>query len=86
MSLDGALNFVGTRVPVLLLADGPKISLSEGVPPNYWSFGAEGGCPRPGPHGIVRAVLVGGDTKPGGDEIDETEMAQYRVSLLQLVS
>ena len=83
MSLDGALNFAGTRAPVIPLADGPTIILAEEVPPNYWSLGAEGDCPRQGLRGIVRAVWVGGITKPGGDEIDETEIAQYRVSLLQ---
>ena len=83
MSLDGALNFAGAMAPVIPLADGPTIVLAEEVPPNYWSLGAEGDCPRPGLRGIVRAVWVGGITKPGGDEIDETEIAQYRVSLLQ---
>lgn len=83
MSLDGSLNFAGTMAPAIPLGDGPTIILAEEVPPNYWSLGSEGDCPRPGLRGIVRAVWVGGITKPGGDEIDQTEMAQYRVSLLQ---
>lgn len=83
MSLDGTRNFRGTTAPVIPLADGPTIILAEHVPPNYWSLGGDGDCPRPGLRGIVRAVWVGGITKPGGDEIDETEMALYRVSLRQ---
>ena len=83
MSLDGDLNFTGTTAPVIPLADGPTIVLAEDVPPNYWSLGSEGDCPRPGLRGIVRAVWVGGITKPGGDEIDENEMALYRVTLRQ---
>lgn len=83
MSLDGNLNFMGATAPVIPLADGPTIILAEHVPPNYWSLGGEVDCPRPGLRSIVRAVWVGGITKPGGDEIDETEMALYRVSLRQ---
>ena len=80
-SLDGNLTFTGKTAPVIPLADGPTIILAEEVPPNYWSLGADGDCPRPKLRGIVRAVWVGGITKPGGDEIDETEMALYRVTL-----
>ena len=83
MSLDGELNFAGTTASVIPLVDGPTIILAEHVPPNYWSLGGEGDCPRPGLRSIVRAVWVGGITKPGGDEIDETEMALYRGSLRQ---
>ncbi|MDJ0820939.1 MAG: hypothetical protein QNJ09_03895 [Paracoccaceae bacterium] len=43
----------------------------------------EGDCPRSGLRGIVRAVWVGGITKPGGDEIDENETKRYRVTLRQ---
>ncbi len=81
MSLDGTLNFKGTSINVIPLADGPTMILAEDVPPNYWSLGNEGDCPRPGLKGIVRTVWVGGITKPGGDEIDEKEMELYRVSL-----
>ena len=83
VSLDGALNFRGTTAPIIPLVDGPTIILAEDVPPNYWSLGGEGDCPRPGLRGVVRAVWVGGVTKPGGEEIDETEMGLYRVSMRQ---
>ncbi len=83
MSLDGRLNFKGSEVPVTPLEDGPTNILAEHVPPNYWSLGGEGDCPRPGLRSIVRAVWVGGITKPGGEEIDETEMALYRVAMRQ---
>ena len=81
MSLDGKRNFKGSTADVIPLAEGPTIVLAEDVPPNYWSLGEEGDCPRPGLRTIVRAVWAGGITKPGGDEIDETEIALYRVAL-----
>lgn len=84
MSLDGMRNFKGATAPVIPLADGPTIILAENIPPNYWSLGGEGDCPRPGLRNIVRAVWVGGITKPGGEEIDETEMGLYRVAVRKL--
>lgn len=83
LSLDGALNFAGTTASVIPLADGPTIILAEEVPPNYWSLGGDGDCPRARLRSVVRVVWVGGITKPGGDEIDETEMGRYRVSIRQ---
>jgi len=83
MSLDGSLNFKGTTADVIPLTDGPTLILAEDVPPNYWSLGGKGDCPRRGLRNIVRAVWVGGVTNPGGEEIDETEMQSYRVTLLQ---
>lgn len=83
LSFDGALNFKGATADVIPLESGPTIILAEKVPPNYWSLGGEGDCPRPGLRGIVRAVWVGGITKPGGDEIDENEVRRYRVTLRQ---
>jgi len=83
LSLDGSRTFRGTTAPVIPLANGPTIILAEHVPPNDWSLGSEGDCPRPGLRSIVRAVWVGGVTKPGGEEIDKTEMALYRVSMRQ---
>ena len=83
MSLDGALNFRGTKASVIPLESGPTIILAEAVPPNYWSLGGEGDCPRERLRGIVRAVWVGGITKPGGEEIDELEMGQYRLTIRQ---
>jgi len=83
MSLDGQKNFRGATAPVIPLADGPTVILAEAVPPNYWSLGGEGDCPRAGLRGIVRAVWVGGITRPGGDEIDALEMQQYKVTLRQ---
>lgn len=84
MSLDGTLNFKGAKAEVIPLASGPTIVLAEDVPPNYWSLGSEGDCPRAGLRAIVRAVWVGGITKPGGDEIDQNEMQRYRVTLRRL--
>lgn len=83
MSLDGTRNFRGATAPVIPLADGPTIILAETISPNYWSLGGEGDCPRPGLRNIVRAVWVGGITKPGGEEINETEMELYKVTVRQ---
>ena len=82
-SLDGSLSFTGAQAEVIPLAEGPTLILAEDIPPNYWSLGGPGDCPRERLRGIVRAVWVGGVTKPGGDEIDGTEMQLYRVSVQQ---
>lgn len=81
LSLDGTTNFKGAEVGVTPLEDGPSLVLAEAVPPNYWSLGGEGDCPREGLRSIVRAVWAGGITKPGGDEIDAGEAGLYRVTL-----
>lgn len=81
LSLDRTLNFRGATAEVIPLAAGPSMIFAEEIAPNYWSLGAEGDCPREGLKTMVRAVWVGGITKPGGDEIDSEEMALYRVSL-----
>lgn len=83
MSLDGDLNFRGATAEVIPLAAGPNLILAESVPPNYWSLGGPGDCPRDGLKAVVRAVWVGGITRPGGDEIGAAEMGLYRVSLRQ---
>ena len=83
MSLDGDLNFKGATAEVIPLAAGPTLILAESVPPNYWSLGGPGDCPRDGLRGVVRAVWAGGITKPGGDEIGAAEMGLYRISLRQ---
>lgn len=81
MSFDGTFNFKGATANVIPSTSGPTMVLAEDVPPNYWSLGGEGDCPRRGLRGIVRAVWAGGITKPGGDEIDENEIQRYRVTL-----
>jgi hypothetical protein len=81
LSLDGLTNFKGGVSAVIPLSEGPTLILAEALRPNEWSLGGEGDCPREGLRGIVRAVWVGGITKPGGDEIDEREMQQYRVEM-----
>lgn len=81
LSLDGTLNFKGTNTNVIPLSAGPTLIMAENVPPNYWSLGGPGDCPRPGLRNMVRAVWAGGVTKPGGDEIDDKEAALYSVTV-----
>ncbi|MEO0543397.1 MAG: hypothetical protein AAFY99_06210 [Pseudomonadota bacterium] len=81
MSLEGDVNFKGATANVIAFEDGPTLILAEELPANYWDLGGEGDCPRDGLKNIVRAVWVGGITKPGGDEIDAKEMAMYRVTV-----
>lgn len=50
------------------------LNFAEVVAPTHWNVGAEGESPRQCLRGIVHTVWVGGTTKPGGDEIDETDV------------
>lgn len=82
-SLGGELSFLGASTDVIALEDGPTLILGEIVPDSQWRLGGEGDCPSEGTQTVVRAVWVGGITKPGGAEIDESEMALYRVRIQQ---
>ena len=81
LSLDGELNFRGAQIDVIPLPAGPTLILAERVAREDWSLGGRNDCPAEGLTEIVRAVWVGGITKPGGEEIDAQEMALYRVDL-----
>ena len=87
ISLDQQTNFAGAEVSVTALEDGPTLVLAESVAQDQWElnkessglpFGGGTGCPT-GTKQIVRAVWAGGVTKPGGDDIDDTERAAYKV-------
>lgn len=86
---DRQLNFKGVSISVIPLEEGPTLSWAEVVPEEQWelgkeatelAFGGGSGCPV-GTVQVVRATWAGGITKPGGDEIDDKERLQYRVTL-----
>lgn len=87
LSMDGSLNFKGTRVEVTALEPGPSMVFAEMVPESEWELGKSASRPAAGsscPVGtaqVVRVVWAGGITKPGGDEVDDNERAQYRVTV-----
>lgn len=85
LSLDRALNFKGESVKVTPLREGPTIVMAENVPQVQWDSAKRStsgrGCPK-GTKQVVRVVWAGGVTKPGGDEVDQKEVALYRVTLL----
>jgi hypothetical protein len=90
LSIDGQLNFRGATASVIPLEDGPTMEWSEVVPESQWELGKEAtsipfgggdGCPV-GTTQVVRVTWAGGVTKPGGDEIDDSEREAYRVTLL----
>jgi hypothetical protein len=63
---------------------------AEIVPEDEWELGKEAsplawgggsGCPE-GTQQVVRVTWAGGVTKPGGDEADDVERAQYKVTVL----
>ena len=91
LSLDREVNFRGASVEVTALAEGPFLVLAESVAPAQWRlgeaatrfpFGGGSGCAAGTEH-VVRATWSGGVTRPGGDEVGDTERNSYRVTLLQ---
>ncbi len=91
LSIDNTMNFKGAFIDVIPLEEGPKLIWAEVVPEDEWElgeaatplpFGGGSGCPE-GTRQVVRATWAGGVTKPGGDEVDDTERLKYRVTVLQ---
>ena len=89
LSLDGSANFKGTSIDVTPLASGPSMVWAELVPESEWAlgklatslpFGGGSGCPA-GTTQVIRVTWAGGVTKPGGDEVDDLEREQYKVTL-----
>ena len=87
ISIDHRTNFKGQSVAVTPLEAGPSLIHAELVGEEQWELGKEpsalrfgggSGCPA-NTQQIVRAVWMGGVTKPGGDEIDDTERQAYSV-------
>lgn len=91
LSIDNSLNFKGASSNVIPLEEGPTLIWAEVVPESEWELGKEAtplpfgggsGCPE-GTKQVVRATWAGGVTKPGGDEVDDTERVKYRVTVAQ---
>jgi len=89
LSISGSSNFKGTSIEVTPLASGPTMVWAEIVPESEWAlgknatslpFGGGSGCPA-GTKQVIRATWAGGVTKPGGDEVDDLEREQYKVTL-----
>ena len=90
VSMDHGTNFLGAKVDVTPLEDGPALVHAEIVPEEDWELGKESsgvrfgggtGCPA-FTQQVVRVVWGGGVTKPGGDEVDDVEREAYRVTIL----
>jgi hypothetical protein len=90
LSIDNTLNFKGASIDVTPLEEGPQLIWAEVVPESEWElgkaatplpFGGGSGCPE-GTKQVVRVAWAGGVTKPGGDEVDDTERLKYRVTVL----
>jgi hypothetical protein len=91
LSIDNTLNFKGASIDVIPLEEGPILVWAEIVPESEWElgkaatplpWGGGSGCPK-GTRQVVRVTWAGGITKPGGDEVDDTERLQYRITVLQ---
>lgn len=88
LSTDGTLNFKGASIEVTPLAPGPSLVFAEVVPEAEWELKKQGGpwgtgsgCPE-GTRQVIRATWAGGVTKASsGEEVDDTERAQYKVEL-----
>lgn len=91
LSIDNTLNFKGASIDVIPLEEGPILVWAEIVPESEWElgkaasplpWGGGSGCPK-GTKQVIRVTWSGGITKPGGDEVDDTERLKYRVTVLQ---
>ena len=91
LSIDNTLNFKSASIDVIPLEEGPTLVLAEVIPESEWEIGKEAttlpwgggsGCPV-GTNKVVRVTWAGGITKPGGDEVDDVERLQYKVTVLQ---
>ena len=91
LSMDNSVNFKGASIDVTPLEDGPSLILAKVVPENELEtgkaatplpWGGGSGCPE-GTVQVVRVTWAGGVTKPGGDDIDEKERVQYKVTVMQ---
>jgi hypothetical protein len=90
LSIDNSLNFKGATVDVIPLEEGLRMVLAEIVPEDEWElgkvatpllWGGGSGCPEDTQQ-VVRVTWDGGVTKPGGDEADDVERVQYKVTVL----
>lgn len=88
LSLDGSVNFKGSRLTVTPLEVGPTIVWAEVVPSHHWRLGEKattlvwgggGKCPI-GTKQVIRVTWNGGVTKPGGDPADDVERKLYKVT------
>ncbi len=91
LSIDNTLNFKGASIDVIPLEEGPILVWAEIVPESEWElgkaatplpWGGGSGCPK-GSKQVVRVTWAGGITKPGGDEVDDTERLKYGVTVWQ---
>ncbi|MEO1171970.1 MAG: hypothetical protein AAFX94_07935 [Myxococcota bacterium] len=91
LSMDRTVNFKGASAVPIELEKGPTLILAEALGTESLQLGGAGtalpfgggtGCPD-GTLQAVRAVWVGGVTKPGGDDADDNERQQYRVTVQQ---
>lgn len=92
LSIDHSVNFKGGSVTATKLEEGPTIILAEIIPKSKWQlgkkasilpFGGGDDCPV-GTKQIVNATWAGGVTKPGGENADDKERLQYKVTVKQL--
>ncbi len=89
LSIDGRLNFKDASVEVTPLEAGPTMVWAEVVPEQDWDIGkAATNLPWGGGSGavkgtqqVVRVTWSGGVTKRG-DEVDDVERVQYKVTVL----
>ncbi|ESQ75141.1 hypothetical protein [Asticcacaulis sp. AC402] len=90
LSLDGTINFKGTKVEVTPLNAGPTLVFAEIVPEAQWALGTKatrlpwgGGsrCPV-GTKQVVRVTWGGGIRKIDGKDADESVRSRYKVSIL----
>ncbi|MEO0814717.1 MAG: hypothetical protein AAFY60_17780 [Myxococcota bacterium] len=90
LSIDREVNFRGLHAEPTTLEEGPSMVLAERLSGNERKLGESGsklpfgsgtGCPE-GTKEVVRVTWAGGVTKPGGDEVDDIERQQYRVTII----
>ncbi|MGF1508707.1 MAG: hypothetical protein ACFB9M_04295 [Myxococcota bacterium] len=91
LSIDKTINFKGMSVTPVALEDGPSIVLAQVIPadkldpgkvPTELPWGGGTPCPA-GTKQAVNVTWNGGVTKPGGDELNDSERQKYAVTVVQ---
>ncbi len=77
----GPVNFRGTKVEVIPLANGPTLVLAEVIPEKQWEESRQGAACPEGTRQVIRATWTGGVRQPGGDPAGDDERALYRVTV-----
>ncbi len=80
LSEDGTVNYNGAAIAVIPLEAGPSLVFAEVVPEEDFGAADVGTIPEEGGT-VIRTTWDGGVTQPDGTPLDETDLANFTVSV-----